>query len=79
LVFVDTVIPGRIPSLEEIESDVKTGWLGEQKATAWKKAYGEMRAKYIVLLPGPSDKEPAPAPVPPPKTQVPTPSNEAPL
>jgi peptidyl-prolyl cis-trans isomerase C len=81
LVFVDTVIPGRIPALEEIEPDVKTAWLGEQKATAWQRAYAEMRAKYVVLLPGPSDKEATQAPVPPPKTKVPvpTPSGEAPL
>jgi len=79
LVFVDTVIPGRIPSFEEMEQDVKTAWLGEQKATAWQKAYAEMRAKYIVLLPAPSDKEAAQAPVPPPKKEVPAPSGEAPL
>jgi peptidyl-prolyl cis-trans isomerase C len=79
LVFVDTVIPGRIPALEEIEPDVKTVWLGEQKATAWQKAYAGMRAKYAVLLPGPSDKEAAQAPVPPPKTKVPAPSGEGPL
>ena len=51
LVFVDTVIPGRVPDFEEIEADVKTAWLGEQKALAWDKAYKEMRAKYTVLLP----------------------------
>ena len=79
LVFVDTVIPGRIPAFEEMEPDVKTAWLGEQKATAWQKAYTEMRAKYTVLLPGPSDKEAAQAPVPPPKKQVPAPSGEGPL
>src|SRR5271165_1595822 len=79
LVFVDTVIPGRIPALEEIESDVKTAWLAEQKATAWKRSYAEMLAKYTVLLPGPVDKEAAQAPVPPPKKQVPSPSGEAPL
>jgi len=79
LVFVDTVIPGRIPALEEIEPDVKTAWLGEQKATAWQKAYAEMRAKYAVLVPAPSDTEAAQAPVPPPKKQVPSPSGEAPL
>jgi peptidyl-prolyl cis-trans isomerase C len=81
LVFVETVIPGRIPALEEIEPDVKTAWLGEQKATAWQKAYAAMRANYAVLLPGPSDKEAVQAPVPPPKTKVPvpTPSGEAPL
>ena len=79
LVFVDTVIPGRIPALEEIEPDVRTAWLGEQKATAWQKVYAEMRAKYTVLLPDPSDKEAGHAPVPPPKKQVPAPSGEAPL
>ncbi len=79
LVFVDTVIPGRVPALEEIEADVKTAWLGEQKATAWRKAYAEMRGKYTVLLPGPPEKEAEQAPVPPPKKQVPSPSGEGPL
>ena len=53
LVFVDTVIPGRVPAFEEIEPDVKTAWLGEQKEQAWRKAYEAMRAKYTVLLPAP--------------------------
>ncbi len=79
LVYLDTVIPGRIPAFEEMEPDVKTAWLGEQKATAWQKAYAEMRAKYTVLLPAPSDKENAQAPVPPPRKQVPAPSGEGPL
>ena len=56
LVFVDSVIPGRIPAFDEVESDVKTAWLGAQKAQAWEKAYQEMRAKYMVLLPVPSGK-----------------------
>ncbi len=63
LVFVGTVIPGRVPAFEEMEPDVKTAWLGEQKRQAWQKAYQEMRAKYNVLLPGPSDTEAAQAPV----------------
>ena len=58
LVFVDTVIPGRVPAFEEIEPDVKTAWLGEQKAQAWEKAYKDIRAKYTVLLPAPPEKEP---------------------
>ncbi len=53
LVFVDTAIPGRVPDFEEIEADVKTAWLGEQKVLAWEKAYQDMRAKYTVLLPAP--------------------------
>ena len=53
LVFVDTVIPGRVPAFDEIEPDVRTAWLGEQKVLAWDKAYKAMRANYIVLLPAP--------------------------
>ena len=79
LVYVDTVIPGRIPAFEEMEQDVKTAWLANQKRQAWQKAYAEMRGKYTVLLPGPSDKEAAQAPTPPPKKQVPSSSGEGPL
>ena len=76
LVFVDTVIPGRIPAFEEVESEVKIAWLGDQKAQAWQKAYKEMRAKYTVLLPAPPDKQTAGAPAPPPKKEIPTNSGE---
>ena len=79
LVYVDTVIPGRTPAFEEMESDVKTAWLVEQKRTAWQKAYAEMRAKYTVLLPAPSDKDAPQTPPPAPKKQVPAPSGEEPL
>lgn len=79
LAFVDTVIPGRVPAFEEIEPEVKTAWLGEQKAKAWHKAYADMRAKYSVFLPAPPDKESARTPAPPPKIQVPAPSGEGPL
>jgi peptidyl-prolyl cis-trans isomerase C len=78
LVFVDTVIPGRFPAFEEIESEVKTTWLGEQKEQAWRKAYAEMRAKYTVSLPVVSDKGTASATARPPVTQIPTSSNEVP-
>jgi peptidyl-prolyl cis-trans isomerase C len=55
LVFVDTAIPGRVPDFSEVEADVKTAWLGEQKSLAWQKAYKDMRAKYKVLLPAPPE------------------------
>jgi hypothetical protein len=55
LVFVDTLIPGRVPALEEVEADVRTAWLNEQKALAWEKSYKDMRAKYTVLLPAPPE------------------------
>ena len=79
LVYVDTVIPGRVPAFEEMEPDVKTGWLAEQKKQAWQKAYTEMRAKYTILLPAPPEKGSVQTPDPPPKKQVPAPSGEGPL
>jgi peptidyl-prolyl cis-trans isomerase C len=60
-VFVDTLIPGRVPAFEEVEADVKTAWLGEQKALAWDKAYRDMRARYMVLLPAPPESSAAPS------------------
>jgi parvulin-like peptidyl-prolyl isomerase len=59
LVFVDTMIPGRVPAFEEVEPDIRTAWLGEQKALAWEKAYKEMRANYTVLLPAPPESSAA--------------------
>lgn len=62
LVYVDTLVPGRVPAFEEVSQDVKTAWLGTQKAKAWQKAYDEMRAKYTVLLPVPTDDAAAAVP-----------------
>jgi len=77
LVFVDSVIPGRSPAFEEIEPDIKTAWLGEQKVQAWEKAYKAMRAKYTVLLPAPPDAQKAPrAATTPQKKQIAAPSGE---
>lgn len=55
LVYVDSLIPGRVPAFEEVAQDVKTAWLGAQKEAAWKKSYQDMRAKYTLLLPVPTD------------------------
>jgi peptidyl-prolyl cis-trans isomerase C len=61
LLFVDSLVPGRMPEFEEVEPDVETAWLGEQKALAWQKAYAALRAKYVVLLPKPpEDASPGP-------------------
>jgi peptidyl-prolyl cis-trans isomerase C len=59
LVFVDSAVAGRVPAFEEVEAEVKTAWLGTQKAEAWRKAYAEMRAKYTVLMPVPAEAEKA--------------------
>jgi len=55
LVYVASLVPGRVPAFEEVEREVKTAWLGAQKEAAWKKAYQDMRAKYTLLVPVPSD------------------------
>lgn len=54
LVFIDTLIPGRVPVFEEVEDDVRYAWLAAQKAEAWEKTYRDMRAKYTVQLPAPA-------------------------
>jgi hypothetical protein len=76
LVFIDTVVPGRAPTFEEIEPDVKVAWLAEQKAKAWENAYREMRAKYTVLLAAPPDAASASAAAGIRRQDVPTPSGE---
>ena len=65
LVFVDTVVPGRVPAFEEVEADVRAAWLREQKALAWAKSYKTMRESYTVLLPGPPEESAAASPAPP--------------
>jgi hypothetical protein len=79
LVFVESLVPGRLPAFEEVEPDVKTAWLGDQKEQAWRKAYGEMRAKYSVLLPAPPDEQAAAASAPLPPPEVPAPPGEGTL
>ena len=76
LVFVETFIPGHVPAFEEVEPDVKTAWLADQKEQAWRKAYEAMRAKYTVLLPAPPDVQSPAAAAPPPPNDIPTPSGE---
>ena len=78
LVFVDSVVPGRIPVFEEVEADVKNAWLADQKQQAWQKAYEDMRAKYTIVLPTIPDRTTAPAPIDSPKIEIPTVSGGAP-
>jgi peptidyl-prolyl cis-trans isomerase C len=73
LVFVDTVVPRRVPALEEVEPDVKTAWLSAQKERSRDDAYKAMRAKYTVLLPAPPDESSESA------ASAPTPAPQKPL
>jgi len=77
LVFVDSIIAGRVPAFEEIEPDVKTAWLGYQKEKAWREAYARMRARYTVLLPAAPDQPAAFPPANPQKPRVPPLPREA--
>jgi hypothetical protein len=64
LVFVDSLEPGRIPDFFEVEQEVRTAWLAEQKDLAFRTAFEKMRAKYTVLLPtGPDERTQAISPV----------------
>jgi peptidyl-prolyl cis-trans isomerase C len=62
LVFIDSIIPGRVPEFEEVEPDVRTAWLAAQKQQAWQEAYTRMRARYTVLLPAAPPEATASAP-----------------
>ncbi len=76
LVFVDSVIPGHIPVFEEVEPNVKTAWLADQKQQAWQKAYEDMRSKYSVVLLASEGQQSANAPSKP--IRIPVPSAEGP-
>jgi peptidyl-prolyl cis-trans isomerase C len=72
LVWIESIVPGRIPAFEEVEPDVKTAWLADQKMIAWQQAYAAMRAKYDVMVPQP------PAESAESKTGQPAPARDAP-
>lgn len=51
LVYIDTLTPGRLPEFEEVEDEVKTRWIVNQRAEFKSTAYEIMREKYEVILP----------------------------
>jgi peptidyl-prolyl cis-trans isomerase C len=64
LIWIESIAPGKVPAFEEVEPDVKTAWLADQKAIQWQKAYAAMRAKYEVIAPQPPPPPKAPPPAP---------------
>jgi peptidyl-prolyl cis-trans isomerase C len=56
LIWIDAARSGRTPAFEEVEPEVKTAWLADQKAIEWEKAYAKMRAKYDVVAPQPPEE-----------------------
>jgi peptidyl-prolyl cis-trans isomerase C len=51
LVFVDATEPGRIPTFEEIEPDIKSAWLDQKQHEIKRAAFAAMRARYTVIVP----------------------------
>ena len=51
LVWIDSLTPARVPAFEEVESEVETGWIEEQRAEIREKAFAAMRARYQVVVP----------------------------
>lgn len=51
LVWIDSVTPGRIPRFEEVEHDVRSAWVEEQRDEFKNKAYEAMKAKYQIVIP----------------------------
>lgn len=51
LVWVDSMTPARVPAFEEVEPDVKTRWLEDQRGKLRQGAFDAMRARYEVVLP----------------------------
>ena len=51
LVFVDAMEPGRTPTFEEVEPDVKSAWLDQKQRELKRIALEAMRARYTVVVP----------------------------
>jgi peptidyl-prolyl cis-trans isomerase C len=51
LVWVESTIPGKVPTFEEVEARVKSEWSDEQRAEAKHKMFDHMKARYEIVLP----------------------------
>jgi hypothetical protein len=51
LVWIESVTPERVPSFDDVKSDVRDAWAADWSAQAQQKAYETMRAQYVVVLP----------------------------
>ena len=51
LVFVTSAMPGRVPAFNEVEPDIKAGWIDDQRAAARRRAFEAMRTHYEIHLP----------------------------
>jgi peptidyl-prolyl cis-trans isomerase C len=65
LVWVESLTPSRVPAFEEVEADVKTEWIADQRAETRRRAYEAMRARYEIVLPAPAEQDAFAADTPP--------------
>lgn len=57
LVRIDTLVPARLPALDEIEADVRAAWTEERYAEIRQRAEDDMRSRYTVVVPDLSPAE----------------------
>lgn len=57
LVFISALEASRVPAFEEVEADVKSEWINDQRMQAKRKAYEAMKARYQVVLPAATEKQ----------------------
>lgn len=51
LVWIDSITPGRVPAFEEVETDVRSAWIEEQRYEFKRRAFEAMKSHYRVVLP----------------------------
>jgi hypothetical protein len=51
LVFVDAMTPERVPDFDEIEAEVRSAWLEDQRAQTRLRLFEAMRSRYEIVLP----------------------------
>jgi peptidyl-prolyl cis-trans isomerase C len=51
LVWIESIIPERLPAFEEVEDDVKETWAADWRDEVKRKAYVTMRGQYDIVLP----------------------------
>jgi parvulin-like peptidyl-prolyl isomerase len=51
LVFVDSITASRTPALEEVEAEVRSAWVEEQREEVRARAFAVLRERYEVVLP----------------------------
>jgi peptidyl-prolyl cis-trans isomerase C len=57
LVWMDSMTPPRVPAFEEVEPEVRSEWVADQRAEFKRQAFEAMKARYEIVLPkaGPGD------------------------